>query len=323
MEKTISEKIRLGLFVLIGSLLFIVTIYFIGNKQQMFGNTNHLKAKFSNVNGLLLGNNVRYSGINVGTVREIEMINDSVIIVDMVIEESIFSHIRKDAMATISSDGLVGNMIINIIPGDGVQPSVQPGDVIGSVGRIRTDDLLSTLSVTNNNAALLTADLLKITKEITQGKGTLGLLVNDTTMSNDLKQTVYYLKKTSKGTAESVENLNKLLGSLNNKDNVVGVLRDTAVANKIKSVVINLEKSSDEIDKVVTNLNTTVLNAKEGKGAINYLSNNPNLVKKIDSTMTNINSASFKLNENLEALKHSFLFKGYFKKQKKAAQKKN
>ena len=323
MEKTISEKIRLGLFVLIGSLLFIVTVYFIGNKQQMFGNTNHLKAKFSNVNGLLLGNNVRYSGINVGTVREIEMINDSVIIVDMVIEESIFSHIRKDAMATISSDGLVGNMIINIIPGDGVQPSVQPGDVIGSVGRIRTDDLLSTLSVTNNNAALLTADLLKITKEITQGKGTLGLLVNDTTMSNDLKQTVYYLKKTSKGTAESVENLNKLLGSLNNKDNVVGVLRDTAVANKIKSVVINLEKSSDEIDKVVTNLNTTVLNAKEGKGAINYLSNNPNLVKKIDSTMTNINSASFKLNENLEALKHNFLFKGYFKKQKKAAQKKN
>lgn len=322
MEKTISEKIRLGLFVLIGSLLFIVTVYFIGNKQQMFGNTNHLKAKFSNVNGLLLGNNVRYSGINVGTVREIEMINDSVIIVDMVIEKSIFSHIRKDAMATISSDGLVGNMIINIIPGDGVHPSVQPGDVIGSVGRIRTDDLLSTLSVTNNNAALLTADLLKITKEITQGKGTLGLLVNDTTMSNDLKHTVYYLKKTSKGTAESVENLNKLLVSLNNKDNVVGVLRDTAVANKIKSVVINLEESSNEIDKVVTNLNTTVLNAKEGKGAINYLSNNPNLVKKIDSTMTNINSASFKLNENLEALKHNFLFKGYFKKQKKAAQKK-
>jgi len=322
MEKTISQKISLGLFVLVGLLLFIVTVYFIGNKQQMFGNTNHLKAKFSNVNGLLLGNNVRYSGINVGTVRGIEMINDSVIIVDMVIEKNIFSHIRKDAKATISSDGLVGNMIINILPGDGTQPLVHPGDILSSVKRVGTDDILSTLSVTSNNATLLTEDLLKITKEINQGKGTLGLLVNDTIMSNDLKQTIHYLKIASKGTSESVENLNKLITSLDKNDNVIGVLKDSAVANKIKSVVINLEKSSNEIDKVVTNLNATVLNAKEGKGAINYLSNDPNLVKKIDSTMTNINKASLKLNENLEALKHNFLFKGYFKKQEKAAQKK-
>ncbi len=322
MEKTASQKIQLGLFVIIGLLLFILAVYFIGNTKKMFEKTDHLKAVFNNVSGLQLGNNVRYSGINVGTVREIEMINDSTIRVDMIIDRAIFSHIKKDAIATIGSDGLVGNVIINIIPGKGNQPLVESGDIIKSLNRIRTDDILNTLNITNQNAALLTVDLLKITKEITQGKGTVGLLINDSVVAKDLKETMHYLKMSSKGTAESVANLNSLVNDLNQKDNVIGVLKDPEVANKIKNIVANLDHSGNEINKVITNLNTTIVNVKEGKGAINYLSNDPKLVQKIDSTMTNINEASFRLNENLEALKHNFLFRGYFRKQEKAKKKK-
>ena len=321
MEKATTQKMRLGIFVIIGLMLFVLAIYFIGEKQKMFGETNKLSAVFNNVSGLQLGNNVRYSGINVGTVRGISMINDTTIHVDMIIDKSVFKHIKKNAVATIGSDGLVGNMIINITPGENSFNAVQPGDIIKSVNRIRTDDILNTLNVTNQNAALLTIDLLKITQEITQGKGTVGLLINDTIMGSDLKQTMRYLKLTSKGTSESVSKLNELIVTLNNKDNVIGVLKDTAVANKIKAIVGNLKHSSDGINKVVNNLNATITNVKDGKGAINYLSNDPELVRKIDSTMTNINQASFRLNEDLEALKHNFLFRGYFKKQEKAKRK--
>jgi phospholipid/cholesterol/gamma-HCH transport system substrate-binding protein len=317
MEKTASEKIKLGLFVITGLTLFILVVYFIGNKQKMFGSTDHLTAVFSNVNGLQLGNNVRYSGINIGTVRAIEMINDTTINVDMIIDKSIFPHIKKNALASIGSDGLVGSMVINIIPGKGNQPQIQPGDVIQSASRVRTDDLLNTLSVTNKNAALLTADLLKITKEITQGKGTLGTLVNDTLMASDLKQTMNYLKMTSKGTTETVNHLNKMIVALGDKNSVIGVLNDPAVAQKVKTIVTNLDASSQEISKVVVNLNETISNVKNGKGAINYLSNDPDLVKKIDSTMTNLNKATILLNEDLEAMKHNFLLRGYFKKQEK------
>lgn len=322
MEKTDNQKIRLGLFIIIGSILFFAAIYFIGNKQNLFGNTSNLKAVFANINGLQVGNNVRYAGIDIGTVKAIEMINDTTVTVEMIIDTKIMTHIKKNAIATINSDGLVGNMIVNIIPGKGVSQLVANGDTLKSYSRIGADAMLETLNVTNENAALLTADLLKITQEITKGNGTAGLLINDTIMAQDLKETIHYLKKTTKGTAESVANLNQIILSLNQKDNVIGVINDKEVATKMKTIITNLEKSSVEIDKVVTNLNATVVNIKDGKGALNYLSNNPELVQKIDSTMNNINKASIKLNEDLEALKHNFLFRGYFKKQEKEKAKK-
>ena len=318
MEKSTSQKIRLGLFVIIGLTLFVLAVYFIGEKQKMFGETSNLKTVFTNVSGLQLGNNVRYSGLNVGTVRGINMKNDTTIIVDMIIDKSIFEHINKDAIASISSDGLVGNMIINILPGKGIERAVVSGDTIHSVNRIRTEDVLNTLNTSNENISKITNDLLSITNKINTGKGTIGLLINDTLIGNDLKQTLHYLKITGKGTTVSIDNLNTIIRSLDDKNNLIGVIKDTAVAHKIKSIIINLDKSSKDVNKVITNLNSTILQIKEGKGALNYLSNDPKLVQKIDSTMTNINQASFRLNEDLEAVKHNFLFRGYFKKQAKA-----
>jgi phospholipid/cholesterol/gamma-HCH transport system substrate-binding protein len=318
MEKSANQKMKLGVFVILGLLLFITAVYFIGNKKNMFGQTSELTAVFTNVNGLQVGNNVRYSGINVGTVRTIEMMNDTMISVKMILQTKILTHIKKDAVAFISSDGLVGNMIVSINPGRNSKIPVQAGDTIKTYSRVKTDDMMATLSVTNENAALLTADLLKISKQIIQGKGTLGLLLNDTVIAKDMKQTLNYLKITAIGTTETVRKLNQLAASLQNENNVIGVLNDPLVANQLKKTVANLDESSAQLNIVLTNLNQTVTNVKEGEGALNYLSNDPKLVQQIDSTMTNLNLASEKLNEDLEALKHNFLFRGYFKKQEKA-----
>jgi len=311
MEKSTNQKIKLGIFVIIGSLFFIIAIYFIGNKKDMFNETIQISAVFKNVNGLQHGNNVRFSGINVGTVKKIIIVNDSLIKVDMLIEEDIASHIKKDAMASIGSDGLVGNMIVNIIPGKKSNEMVKDGDVILSENKASTDEILNTINSTSKNAKLITDNLVKITNQINSRKGTIGMLINDTVMSDDLKQTIYNLKVTTQSTSKSMANLNKIITDLNNKDNVVGALKDTVTGRKIKMIIVNLEKSSEQINKTITNL-------KEGKGALNYLSNDPKLVKQIDSTMINLNQASSKLNENLEALKHNFFFRGYFKKQEKA-----
>jgi phospholipid/cholesterol/gamma-HCH transport system substrate-binding protein len=313
MKETTTQKLRLGIFIVLGSLVFIIAIYFIGNKQTLFGKAAVIYAVFNNVNGLQLGNNVRYSGIDAGTVRTIEMVNDTTIRVGMAIERKIVKHIKKDAVATISSDGLVGSMVINIIPGQGNQP-VSDGSVIKSYSRIRTEDILKTLNVTNENAALLTADLLKITNKIEKGKGSVGVLLNDTIMASNMKEMVHYLKLTSIETAVSARKLNQLVTSLEKDDNVLGVLKDTTTAKKIKNIIGQLDQSGIAINNAVNNLDTMVIEYKQGKGAVNYLIKNPLSAQKTDSVINNINKSSQLLKENLEALKHNFLLRGYFRK---------
>lgn len=315
MQKRTNEKLKLGIFVIIGLFIFIVAIYFIGQRQNIFAKTFSISTNFNNVNGLINGNNVRYSGINVGTVKSITMINDSTINVVMLIEEKMINHIKKDAIATIGTDGLVGNMIVNIIPGNGVDGPISSGDVIKSYTKIGTSDMLNTLSVTNENAALLTAKLLKIADAMADSKGTFGMLINDTIVSSNLKQTVKQLRIMSMEASKSMKELNNIISSINFNESIAGtLLNDSLQSLKMKNIINNLENSSKEITDVLTNMNKTITNIKEGEGALNYLSNDAKFVESLKETIKNINEGTDKFNKNMEAFKHNFLTRGYFRK---------
>lgn len=329
MKNTNSQKLRLGFFVVIGTVLFIVGVYLIGQRQNMFKKTFTISAFFQNVNGLQKGNNVRYSGIDIGTVKIITMVNDSMIKVDMNIEEKIITHIKKDAIATIGSDGLVGNMILNIVPGKGTAGIIANGDTIESYSKIGADDILSTLSVSSENAAILTSDLLKITTAMLEGEGTLALLLNDTTMAQDLKQSVTNLKIASRGASKSINELNDIITSIKtNDDTVLGMLMNDSIPGvKLKTIINNLESSSVEIESVLKNVNSVVDDFNSSEGTFNYIVKDTSVVNSLKSTINNINEGTDKFNQNMEALKHNFLTRGYFRKlerqEKKAAKKKN
>ena len=328
MKTSNAQKFYLGLFIVITTIILVTALYFIGNRQNLFGHTFRISAVFNNVNGLILGNNVRYSGINIGTVKNIVMINDSTICVDMVIEDKMLKHMKKNAVAAVGSDGLVGSMVINIVPGKEVSEALKPGDTIKSYNKTSTTDMLETLNTTNDNAAKLTSNLLKITETIKEGKGTIGMLIEDAEMASDVKQTVVNLKTASASASATIRELKNIINAINYDESMAAVLlSDTASANQMKLIITNLEKSSENIDAVITNLNQVVLDVKNGKGTINYMIKDTVLVNNIDETMKNIKEGSVRLNENLEALKHNFLFRGYFRKlerqQRKEDTKKN
>lgn len=328
MKTSASQKTRLGIFVIISTILFVLAVYMIGQGKDMFKKTFTISAYFQNVNGLQNGNNVRYAGIDIGTVKAIGMLNDSTIKIDMSIDEKITKHIKKDAIATIGSDGLVGNMIVNIVPGKGSATVIENGDVIESFSKIGADDILSTLSVGSENAALLTVDLLKITTEMLEGEGTIGLLLNDTIMAQDLKQSVYNLKTASKGATKAIDELTNIISSIKtNDDSVLGmVLNDSISGKQLKSIVNNLETSSNEINSILNNINTVVIDLNSSEGAYNYITKDTALVNDLKLTIKNINEGTEKFNENMEALKHNFLTRGYFRKlerQEKKEAKKN
>ncbi len=323
MKKSTSQKIRLGVFVITSTILFVVAVYLIGQRQNMFEKTFTISAYFQNVNGLQNGNNVRYSGINIGTVKAIEMLNDSTIKVDMKIDEKIIGHIKKNAIATIGSDGLVGNMIVNIVPGQGVDSIISNGDVIASYSKIGPDDILNTLSVSSENAAILTSDLMKITRAMIEGKGTLALLLNDTIMARELRHSVTNLKIASRDASKTIKEVNNIIKSLNSNDETVlgMLLNDSITGNKLKSIVGHLEASSFEIDTVITNINNLVNEFNSSEGAYKYIVKDTSLVNSLKSTLNNINEGTDKFNQNMEALKHNFFFRGYFKKLEKEKEK--
>lgn len=321
MKRTNAQKIRLGLFVSIGTILFVAAVYLIGQRESMFSNTFTISSYFQNVNGLQRGNNVRYSGIDIGTVKAITMINDSTIQVDMNIEEKIISHIKKNAIATIGSDGLVGNMIVNIVPGRGTDSLISNGDIIASYSKIGADDILSTLSVGSENAAILTSDLLKITTSMLNGEGTLGILLTDTLMAQDLKQSIKNLKRASLGASKTIEELNAIILDIKtNNETVLGtILNDTVSGTKFKNVVENLETSSQEIQQVINSINDLVAQVNASDGTYNYLIKDTTAVNSLKSTLENINQGTDKFNQNMEALKHNILFRSYFKKLERQA----
>ncbi|WP_242131873.1 MlaD family protein [Aestuariivivens marinum] len=315
MKKTYNQKLYLGLLVIIGLILFVVAIYLIGNRQNMFVKTFTISANFNNVNGLMHGNNVRYSGINIGTVKTISMINDSTINVTMTIEEKMVKHIKKDAIATIGTDGLVGNMIVNIIPGKGNSNMISSGDVIKSYTKIGTNEMLNTLNVTNENAALLTAKLLNIADAMADSKGTFGMLINDTVVSHNLKQTVNQLRIMSIEANKSMKSLNSIINTINFNESVAGILlNDSIEAQKVRVLLTNLEASSEGIKMVINNINETITDYKNGKGTVDYLFKDEDFVRNLEQSIKNINEGTDKFNQNMEALKHNFLTKRYFKK---------
>jgi len=316
MKKSNLQKLRLGLFVLIGTVLFIAGVYLIGQGENMFKKTFTISAYFQNVNGLQKGNNVRYSGIDIGTVKDITMVNDSTIKVELFIEEKIISHIKKNAIATIGSDGLVGNMIVNIVPGKVISGVINNNDIIESYSKIGTDDILNTLNTSTENAAILTSDLLNITNKITKGKGTIGVLLNDTIMAQDLKQSVANLKYASRGASNSIAELNTIISSIKTDDQTVlgMLLNDTISGEKLKHIVTNLEASSVEIESVIRNINSVVDDFNSSEGTYNYVVKDTSLVNSLKSTLKNINEGTDKFNQNMEALKHNFLTRGYFRK---------
>ncbi len=322
MKKTSIQNMNLGIFVILSLIIFTLAVYYIGSKQSLFGSTVRISSVFKDVNGLQQGNNVRFAGVNIGTVKGINFINDTAICVDMVVNEQSLYLIKKNSLATINSDGLVGSMIVNIIPGEGNNAAgIREGDTIGSVSKIATVDMLTTLNTTNENAALLTADLLKITNAINSGEGVMGKLLKDDKMATEMENSFHNLESSTRRANLTIGRLNKILGDIDLTKGTAGViLNDTVTAGKIVEMISNLESSSRAIDSLTGRLNSYSEEIVSGEGTLNFITRDTSFVNSLESTIYNAEEAAGKLNENMEALKHNFLFRGYFRKMEKLRQ---
>lgn len=205
MPKEKNYKWKLGLFAIVALAIAVGGIYYIGKQKNKFGAVLHLSAQFNSVSGLKIGSNVRVGGIDVGTVDGISLVTDTTVQVDMIIQKGIQKFIRRDARASIGSDGLMGDKVIVINAGTPASPLVADGDSLGSRQPIETDAIMSSLKISADNAAIITSNLADISRRITQGRGSLGKLLHDTTLSSNISATVKNLRHGSEGLNENME----------------------------------------------------------------------------------------------------------------------
>ena len=198
-------KVRLGMFVAGGLALFVLAIFIIGKQKNLFNPVYKLTTSFYNVSGLQVGNNIRFSGIVIGTVDNIAIINDSTVRVDMLIKQEVRRFIKSDSEVAIGSEGLIGDRLIIISQGSFDAPLAREGEQLESVEPVETDAIMSSLKVTAENAEVITQELAEIMTKINSGDGTLGRLIQDTTIARNINQTIINLKKSSKGLDENME----------------------------------------------------------------------------------------------------------------------
>lgn len=198
-------KVRLGIFVVVGLLLFVLAIFIIGKQKNLFDPVIKVTSTFYNVSGLQVGNNVRFSGINVGTVDRISILNDSTVLVDMLIKTSVQKFIKADSEVGIGSEGIIGDKLLVISQGSTDSPMVKNGQLLVSTEPVETDAIIQSVEATALNAEIITSELAEVMISINNGKGTLGRLIKDSTIANNLSRTMQNLRTSSKGLEQNME----------------------------------------------------------------------------------------------------------------------
>lgn len=319
--KSNSNKrgIIVGIFVFLGLTIFIVTILTLGSQKKTFAKSITIKSFFDDVNGIQKGNNVWYSGVKVGTIKKVLLTGNGSVEVDMSIEQHSRQFIRKDAKAKISSDGLIGNKIIVIYGGTLQSPEVETGDILGIQKLLSTDDMMNTLAKNNDNLLQLTNDFKVISKRIVDGQGTIGKLLTDQTLANDLNATMLTLKRASVNMADLSYNLSVYTSKLQSQGSLANdLVSDTVIFSRLRSTVAQLQQVAATSESVVNNLKVASNDLNNGlnndKTPAGMLLHDEQAAANIKTILKNLETGTKKLDESLEAVQHTYLLRGFFRK---------
>jgi phospholipid/cholesterol/gamma-HCH transport system substrate-binding protein len=210
MKTTSGQKIKIGVFTMAGIAVLVLAIFLIGSHKSLFNATFNVHGLFKNVNGLQVGNNVRFAGINVGVVASIAIKTDSSVDVTLTMNDDVKKFIKKDAKLSIGSDGLMGDKLVVIAPGGGISNEpVSGGEQLAVVNPLDVDKIINKFTKIADNAGDLVEGLAQILKKVNSGKGSIGRLLNNDKMARNMESTVKQAQSTMQTVKTSTGTLNE------------------------------------------------------------------------------------------------------------------
>ncbi len=317
MKKQGVNNAKVGLLVLAGGIFLIFSLYMIGRNRNIFGSSFTITAVIGNVNGIVPGNNVRYMGFDVGTVKSVTIASDTSFNVMLSINSKMKSYIRKNVIASAGTDGLMGNRLVNIQSQPGNAPAIEEGDFIRSYTSLDPDEMLRTLHSTNDNMERITANFFLISEKLNNSMS-LWQFLADTLITRDLKQAVVDLRKAGSHAAEITLSAKKMTSRFENGEGLANTLfTDTALVHRLSASIEDLKKTSHQGSTMINDLQLLIQDMKQGQGTAGMLLTDSLLRNSLYQTTLNLEEGTKLFSQNMEALQSNFLFRRYFRKLEK------
>jgi phospholipid/cholesterol/gamma-HCH transport system substrate-binding protein len=267
------------------------------------------------VNGLQTGNNIWFSGVKIGTVKNIEFYDKSAVKVIMKIDRTVRPYIRKNAKVKISTDGLIGNKIIVIYGGSMDAAEVSDGDTLDMENVLSTESMMSTLHESNKNLLDITNDIKMVTKKLANGESSVGKILNSDSLYRKIDQAASSLKRAGLHAERMIGSLAEFSAKLNKKGTLINdLVSDTVMYKSVRRSAQSLQQVSDSASALVSNIRASTAGTKSPAGV---LLNDEASANHLKSILSNLDNSSKKLDEDLEGLQHSFFLRKYFRKKNK------
>jgi phospholipid/cholesterol/gamma-HCH transport system substrate-binding protein len=309
----LTTNTKLGLFVLSGITVLILGLYYIGSKRNIFRSTIKVSAIFTNVDGLLTGHNVRFNGINVGTISKVISTSDTLVKVEFTIDREYTRYISKNAIASLGSDGLLGDKLINIT-GVFKGKKIEAGDVLQTLNSVQFGNVMRTFSSSNENIRDASFDVKEIMYKLNHNRS-LWSLFEDTVISGELKQFSRKIKLAGIKSELAAENLSHITGKiLNGKGSFNEIIGNEDMASDMKNALLRLHQASDSIVSVSKTVTTIATKINSGEGTLGALLNDTILAGNLLEGVSNLKEAAGGFKENMDAAKESWPFKKHFRK---------
>lgn len=320
-NQDIKRAAKVGAFVLGGIVIFLAALFYMGREGNLFNKMFTVSAIFKNVEGLKEGDNVWLSGVKIGTVKQVQIVAEGRVIVILSLKDKQNEFIKKDATAFVGSDGLVGNKIVVIRPGT-MTASIENNDTLNALSPTDTQELFNIAKEVGVNARSLSNDLKIISSRLNKGEGILGELLHDGPVSSELRQVITALRTTGDNATEATAEIKQAVANINHGDGLITrLLTDSIYAHTFDTTMQNISVAGKNVKQMSAQLQQITGRMNYKSNAVGILLTDTAFAENLRSTMENTSSATYKLDENMEAMRHNFLFRGYFKKQKKLQKK--
>lgn len=277
MERDRNVEIKVGLFVMGGIALLVTTIVLLGSEQNLFERNYTLHASFSDISGLREGAAVRLAGMDVGLVQRIEFpldLEKKEVHIHMRVAERFQSRVRGDSVATIQTQGVLGDKYIALALGTAGRGMLEDGawletrdpeDLLAGIDDIKANILEITIKINNllgsesgqdagRSISGMLASLKNIAAEIERGDGLAHQLIYDEKAGRDVKRMLDNI-------ADATKNLDGVITDIKEGD---GTLHKLVYDDQISGLVASLEKAGEGINVVIGDI-------REGDGMLNTL----------------------------------------------------